>query len=152
MTPPHGCGKSQGGGRPCLEGYLPSQLGPCLFLVRACLGCGSSTTTKAGGPAIQRFFSEPYRRHLPTRRRLNAMYFLCAFKLPCRVPGRQASVTHRLHSLTSLREATRSAVRFDVAAEPQHGLRAAGSVDNARGLVSTPCPIASTLVCHYPAA
>lgn len=56
---------------------------------------------------------------------------LCEVKLPCRVLGRQASATHRLHRLASLREATRSSVRFDVAAEPTPGLRAVASVDNA---------------------
>lgn len=57
---------------------------------------------------------------------------LCADKLPQRKWSRQAGVTHRLHSLASLREATRTPVRFDVNAEPPHGLRAAASVDNAR--------------------
>lgn len=57
---------------------------------------------------------------------------LCEVKVPCRVLGRQASVTHRLRSLAPLREATRSAVRFDVAAEPPRGLRAVESVDNAQ--------------------
>lgn len=56
---------------------------------------------------------------------------LCAVKLPQRKCGRQACVTHRLHSLASLREATRAAVRFDVTAEPPRGLRAASPVDNA---------------------
>lgn len=56
---------------------------------------------------------------------------LCEVKLPCQVLGRQASVTHRLHSLASLREVTRSSVRFDVAAEPTLGLRALESENNA---------------------
>lgn len=55
---------------------------------------------------------------------------LCANKLPQALWRRQAHVTHRLHSLAPLREATRTAVRFDVTAEPPHGLRAATSVDN----------------------
>lgn len=58
-------------------------------------------------------------------------YCLCSAKLPQVNSERQARVTHRLHSLASLREATRTAVRFDVTAEPPRGLRAAASVDNA---------------------
>lgn len=57
---------------------------------------------------------------------------LCKLKLPHRRPGRQVCVTHRLPSLAPLRGATRSAVRFDVAAEPPHGLRAVKPVDNTR--------------------
>lgn len=60
---------------------------------------------------------------------------LCQANLPCQVLGRQASVTHRLRSLASLREATRSAARFDVAAEPPPGLWAVDSVDNAEHLL-----------------
>lgn len=45
MTPPHSCGKSQGGGRPLVK-FFATQRGPCLFLVRACLGCGSSTSAR----------------------------------------------------------------------------------------------------------
>lgn len=56
---------------------------------------------------------------------------LCADKLPQGKWSRQACVTHRLHSLASLREATRTAVRFDVTAEPPRGLRAVKPVDNA---------------------
>lgn len=52
-------------------------------------------------------------------------YCLCSAKLPQVNSGRQARVTHRLHSLASLREATRTTVRFDVTAEPPRGLRAA---------------------------
>lgn len=57
---------------------------------------------------------------------------LCSHKLPQGNRDRQERVTHRLHSLASLREATRTAVRFDVTAEPPRGLRAAKPVDNAR--------------------
>jgi len=58
-------------------------------------------------------------------------YCLCSAKLPQVNSGRQACVIHRLHGLASLREATRTAVRFDVTAEPPRGLRAAEPVDNA---------------------
>lgn len=56
---------------------------------------------------------------------------LCALKLPQGLGGSQAGVTHRLRSLASLREATRTAVRFVAGAEPPRGLRATQSVDNA---------------------
>lgn len=59
------------------------------------------------------------------------MCFLCGLKLPQGEIERQARVTHRLRSLAPLREATRAAVRFDVAAEPPCGLWAEESVDNA---------------------
>ena len=45
MTSPHGCGKSQGGDRPCRK-FSCLCRATCLFLFARCLGCGRSTSTR----------------------------------------------------------------------------------------------------------
>ena len=108
MTPPHGCGKSQGGDRPEYEcASICFTLEPVYF-------CSGGSWTR------------PRLREYALR-----ISCLCNLTLPQGWIARQADVTHRRHSLAPLREATRSAVRFDVAAKPPHGLRAVQSVDNA---------------------
>lgn len=57
-----------------------------------------------------------------TSRLCAAVYYLCELKLPQRSRPRQVRVTHRLFSPGPLRDATRAALRFDVAAEPPRGL------------------------------
>ena len=127
MTSPHGCGKSQGGGRPGRECSLPSQRGPCLFPVRTCLGCGSSNRPRPLVPRFNGLFRD--RPDAICQRVGDSNSITACVITNCQTSEGSSSELAARHATTAShgrlpRRNYGAAVRFDVAAEPPRGLRA----------------------------